>query len=148
MRYKRCQLPFECEMMRLPWVEAIVLTASSSSSSSVCWHHTTRLLLSIVFVVLHVFTRLVLISILVLSAAVASRAMCLPVYMYALALVSFFSLILFCLTAIEWWRVVVHAHVVIIVVFFSLLSPYMMCSISKNPRSASCPSFAYVSYWA
>jgi hypothetical protein len=48
---KRCQLLFECEMMRLPWVEAFVRTASSSS---ICWQYTARLLLPIVFVVPHV----------------------------------------------------------------------------------------------
>jgi hypothetical protein len=57
--------------------------------------------------------------------------MCLPVYMCALALVSSFSLILLS-DSIEW-RVVVHAHVVVIVVFFSLLSLYSMSSISKKP---------------
>ncbi len=103
-------------MMRLPWVETMVV---ASSSSSVCWQYTAHPLQFIVFVVLYVsFMRLVLILILVLSAAVALRAMCLLVYLCALALVSSFSLILFCLTALEW-RVVVHAHVVVIVVFSS-----------------------------
>ena len=48
-------------------------------------------------------TRLILIAILALSAAVAVAlcAMCLTVYLCALALVSSFSLILFCLAATE-----------------------------------------------
>jgi hypothetical protein len=45
---ERCQLLFECEMMRLPWVDTWV---SIASSLYICWQHTTHLLLPIVFVI-------------------------------------------------------------------------------------------------